>query len=338
MPPARLGAARGGASAAAERAPAPAPAPAPAAPARTSAGGGLFIFSAAIFLAALLCYAAAGGAGVGVPPAAAAPPPPLAAPPPAAPQLAAPPPPPAAPPPPPPRAWSRLVVATLTLSPDAIGYAGTPPHTPGPFCATRPNGAPLFGEQCTMAARGALRACLSLRGCSALTQPDPAPYMGRREDLGTDGPVAQARAVTAAAWAAGAALEAAHGMCAPGGCASAFLTIVGAADAAPGVARALDAALARAGAPPLPPAADLLAVAAGTPRAELDRWGLGAAPLLAAALPVRAPPGAPGAPPGLLVDAATPARAALAESLGAGAGAPAWARPAAALDVYVLAA
>jgi len=122
-----------------------------------------------------------------------------------------------------------------------VGYSGVPPHAPGnPKHCIDP---PPFGEQCTMHAVDALRACLALPGCASLTCPAPEPYVG--EDIarrGISGPVCQARSVTAAAWVRGESLEAGHGMCAPSGCASAFLATVPAGAEHPAVAAAVEAA------------------------------------------------------------------------------------------------
>jgi hypothetical protein len=135
-----------------------------------------------------------------------------------------------------------VVVILLHAGPNAVGWSGSPPHTPGDqkLCI---DPAP-FGAQCTMHARDAVHACLSLPGCAALTCPDPAPYLADA-GRGISGPVCQARSVpSAAAWLGGADLEAGHGMCAPAGCASAFLVRVPSSALRPEVAATLGAVIA----------------------------------------------------------------------------------------------
>lgn len=127
-----------------------------------------------------------------------------------------------APAPPPP---FELIVLFLTRGPDAVGWSGAPPHTEGDL-KTCIDPAP-FGAQCTMHATDAVRACLSLPSCAALTCPAPEPYLNEDGRRGITGAVCQARSVpSAAAWLGGADAEPGHGMCAPSGCTSAFLVPV----------------------------------------------------------------------------------------------------------------
>jgi hypothetical protein len=145
-----------------------------------------------------------------------------------------------------PRTWTRLVVLTHTLSPDSIGWSGSPPHVKGDerLCLRADHA--IFGAQCTMHRSDAVRACLRLAGCEALTAPDTAPYEQPRSEYGSTGPLAQARSVPSAIdWLGGETLERAHGMCAPTGCESVFVTRVPAAHVARALGAAVDAALAR---------------------------------------------------------------------------------------------
>jgi hypothetical protein len=135
--------------------------------------------------------------------------------------------------------FPHLYFVTTLVSPDAIGYSGTPRHD-ATFCsAKRMNEAPgvfnihpvpLFGEQCTLHQTDAIAACVQLAGCQSITTPDPGPYSGVREDLGTRGPISQLRSASVGAWLAGTNLEPSHGMCAPSGCESLFLTRISRTD------------------------------------------------------------------------------------------------------------
>jgi hypothetical protein len=119
----------------------------------------------------------------------------------------------------------ELILLFLTRGPDAVGWSGAPPHTAGDL-KTCIDPAP-FGAQCTMHASDAVRACISLPSCAALTCPAPEPYLNEDGRRGITGAVCQARSVpSAAAWLGGADAEPGHGMCAPSGCTSAFLVPV----------------------------------------------------------------------------------------------------------------
>lgn len=145
-----------------------------------------------------------------------------------------------------PRTWMRLIFLTHTLSPDSIGWSGTPPHVKGDESLCLRADHPIFGAQCTMHRRDAVRACVKINGCEALTAPDTAPYEQPRSEYGSTGPLAQARSVPSSInWLGGENLEKAHGMCAPTGCENVFLTHIPAAHVARPLAAAVDDALAR---------------------------------------------------------------------------------------------
>jgi hypothetical protein len=169
--------------------------------------------------------------------------------------------------------WTFLVVLTTQTSLDAIGYNGIPRHESGPFCSERPGGTPLFGEQCTMQKRDALRACLHLVGCTSLTAPDEAPY-GDRPDLGTKGPLAQARSTRALSWATGETFEQGHGMCEPSGCESVWVTRVPKSHLAPELVAALDQLASAHSKSIVKKGSLLIAAPRSAPPSWLSKWGL----------------------------------------------------------------
>ena len=217
------------------------------------------------------------------------------------------------------------MVLLFQKGPDAAGFSGVPLHAPGnPRVCIDP---PPFGNQCTMHAVDAIRACLSLAGCAAVTCPAPEPYVN--EDparRGISGAVCQARSVpSAAAWLGGKDLEAGHGMCAPSGCATAFLVPVPSGALRPSAAEALEAAGALPALRARGGGARLVAVDAAA-AAPADLFGLGPRVALLEG------GDAGGA---WLVREGDPALAQMAELL-APAGAPAWASLARALSVHLL--
>lgn len=96
------------------------------------------------------------------------------------------------------------LIASWSVGPDSIGWAGLP-HDPK-WCISPPP----FGKQCTLLRTVAMLACLRMPECVALTCPDPAESHIDRKP-GITGPICQARRVRAAN-------EKRHGMCRPGGC------------------------------------------------------------------------------------------------------------------------
>ena len=136
--------------------------------------------------------------------------------------------------------WTHVIVLTTVTSPDAIAYSGAPPHVTGVHCVSKPSvGGPIFGEQCTMHKKEALRACLATPACVSITSPDETTY-GVRSDLGTNGPLAQLRNTHSLAWAKGTDLEKNHGMCSPGGCENVFVTRIPRDRVAPSLLATLD--------------------------------------------------------------------------------------------------
>ena len=136
--------------------------------------------------------------------------------------------------------WTHVIVLTTVTSPDAIAYSGAPPHATGLHCVSKPSvGGPIFGEQCTMHKKDALRACLATPACVSITSPDEMTY-GVRSDLGTNGPLAQLRNTHSLAWAKGTDLEKKHVMCSPGGCENVFVTRIPRDRVAPSLIATLD--------------------------------------------------------------------------------------------------
>ncbi len=167
------------------------------------------------------------------------------------------------------------MVLLFQKGPDAAGFSGVPLHAPGnPRVCIDP---PPFGTQCTMHAVDAIRACLSLPGCAAVTCPAPEPYVNEDPSRrGISGPVCQARSVpSAVAWLGGLDLEAGHGMCAPSGCATAFLVPVPSGALHPSAAAALEAAGALPALRARGGGARLVAVDAAAAAAPSDLFGLG---------------------------------------------------------------
>lgn len=116
--------------------------------------------------------------------------------------------------------WQKVVFVLWTRQKDSIGYSGTPPHNQQ-HC----HHPPPFGEQCTNYADLSFSMCLALPTCTAITCPDPSPYLQPHPKFPARvGPVCQARSPKSAkSWLEGESFEGGHGMCEPNGCLSLFL-------------------------------------------------------------------------------------------------------------------
>lgn len=119
----------------------------------------------------------------------------------------------------------EATLVTHSRSPDAMAWLGRAldvPHDAARCIHPAP-----FGMQCTAHSKNSLAACLSLKGCRALTCPSQEPYVsGRAARQGIRGAICQPRSTSSEdAWRAPGSgrLAARHGMCAPSGCDNLFL-------------------------------------------------------------------------------------------------------------------